>query len=498
MSVCTACGSTLGPGEGFCTDCGRRVGQSHASTVAIPAGAVTASTRRPRAALQAVPEGNKRRSRDSRESPTAAKPPRKKPEPRTAGSPSSDNISSARIYNEASNPKSSSSKENRPNGSNRSSRYKSQKQLSGGSNPASSVLTPLEVNNHSRPSIIRVLTNSRPSSEAVLCIDSRSKREGKGSTLDLTGRNLEQDTKNQDKKKRYKLRVRRKQMKFPELVTSGCVRLAAAIFRKFDLDKNGLISRKELEESITKVCSVSPRTAGKRASAVINEIQANSTIKNKGGEDVEFNEFLNVVAASRTGTNAPETKKLIQNAGFHYNVSDFVSRFYRPRPQEKGYFQSYKCWPPPIAILLLSVLMLAVFIYYVELDNQCAGEKLGSTQLRCPEVFDNVWAYHYDSAYKGEWWRFLTYMVLHAGAAHITANLFLQTFVGVPLEMAHGPWRPLLLYILGVLAGSFAVSMFDEKVNLVGASAGAYALVGAHLANLCHYWHVMPFAWFNH
>ncbi|GAB5363605.1 hypothetical protein AAMO2058_000898000 [Amorphochlora amoebiformis] len=127
----------------------------------------------------------------------------------------------------------------------------------------------------------------------------------------------------------------------------------------------------------------------------------------------------------------------------------------------------------------MSVFLIVVFTYYVHVDN----------------VFESMWAYHYDSAYKNQWWRFLSYMVLHAGAGHIAANLFLQLIVGIPLEMIHGFWRPGLLYFLGVLAGSCCVSMFDEKTNTVGASGGVYTLVGAHVADIVNYWDIMPYAW---
>mmetsp|Transcript_27829 Transcript_27829/g.38867 ORF Transcript_27829/g.38867 Transcript_27829/m.38867 type:complete len:196 (+) Transcript_27829:227-814(+) len=84
-------------------------------------------------------------------------------------------------------------------------------------------------------------------------------------------------------------------------------------------------------------------------------------------------------------------------------------------------------------------------------------------------------------------------MLLHAGAAHVTANLFWQIIVGIPLEMVHGPGRIFVLYVLGGLAGSFSVSIFDKNTNIVGASAGCYALVGAHVANIIKCWTIMPF-----
>jgi len=178
-----------------------------------------------------------------------------------------------------------------------------------------------------------------------------------------------------------------------------------------------------------------------------------------------------------------------------YGFSKGIQTFYAP--QKKDFTESYVCWPPPLLFVSISVLLLFIFAHYVENDNRCHGERLGSTSLECPLVFDSIWAYHYDAAYKNEWWRFITYMALHASASHIASNIFLQLIVGLPLEMAHGPWRILLLYVLGGLAGTCCVSMFDEKTNVVGASAGCYALVGAHVANIINYWSIMPYAWFR-
>jgi len=57
--------------------------------------------------------------------------------------------------------------------------------------------------------------------------------------------------------------------------------------------------------------------------------------------------------------------------------------------------------------------------------------------------------------------------------------------LGIPLEMVHGWWRVLLVYLAGVLAGSLGTSVTDPTVYLAGASGGVYALITAHLATIC-------------
>lgn len=62
------------------------------------------------------------------------------------------------------------------------------------------------------------------------------------------------------------------------------------------------------------------------------------------------------------------------------------------------------------------------------------------------------------------------------------SNLFFQLALGVPLEIVHKWWRLLVVYSAGIVGGSLAHSVTDYEINLVGASGGCYAIIGAHLA----------------
>jgi rhomboid-related protein 1/2/3 len=96
-----------------------------------------------------------------------------------------------------------------------------------------------------------------------------------------------------------------------------------------------------------------------------------------------------------------------------------------------------------------------------------------------------------------EAWRFLTYMFVHVGVFHLVVNLVVQIMLGIPLEMVHGWWRVLLVYLAGVLAGSLGTSVTDPTVYLAGASGGVYALITAHLATICMNWAEMQFPLLN-
>lgn len=66
----------------------------------------------------------------------------------------------------------------------------------------------------------------------------------------------------------------------------------------------------------------------------------------------------------------------------------------------------------------------------------------------------------------------------------MVVNVVVQILLGVPLEMVHGWWRVLTVYISGVVAGSLSTSITDPKVYLAGASGGVYAIITAHVASI--------------
>ena len=67
---------------------------------------------------------------------------------------------------------------------------------------------------------------------------------------------------------------------------------------------------------------------------------------------------------------------------------------------------------------------------------------------------------------------------------HLLTNLIFQLVLGLPLEIVHKWWRLMIVYFAGTIGGSLAHSVTDFSVNLVGASGGCYALVGAHMASV--------------
>ena len=92
-------------------------------------------------------------------------------------------------------------------------------------------------------------------------------------------------------------------------------------------------------------------------------------------------------------------------------------------------------------------------------------------------TWDALWA-------QGHWLRLFSALFLHADWAHLLGNLVFLLIFGLPAERAMGPWRFLLLFLLGgAVANLAAVAVIDTPDQLIiGASGAVSALIGAYLA----------------
>ncbi|XP_072387033.1 rhomboid-related protein 2-like [Diabrotica undecimpunctata] len=136
--------------------------------------------------------------------------------------------------------------------------------------------------------------------------------------------------------------------------------------------------------------------------------------------------------------------------------------------------QYYSIWPPPLVILIMSILQLIFFIVSIN-----SGE--GSWDK----------ALIYIPQKRKEVWRYFTYSLVHIGYPHLILNLVVQLILGLPLEIVHKKWRVLIVYLAGVLAGSLGSTITHPNNYLYGASAGVYALLVAHIGTIIINWREM-------
>ncbi|XP_004467174.1 rhomboid-related protein 2 [Dasypus novemcinctus] len=157
-------------------------------------------------------------------------------------------------------------------------------------------------------------------------------------------------------------------------------------------------------------------------------------------------------------------------------VYSIVSKWMLPEEARRTYLDRANCLPPPVFIITISLAELAVFIYYTVWKPQKQWITLDTGILESP--------FSYRPDKREEAWRFISYMLVHAGVQHILGNLVMQLILGIPLEMVHKGHRVGLVYLAGVIAGSLASSIFDPLKSLVGASGGVYALMGGYFMNV--------------
>lgn len=92
-----------------------------------------------------------------------------------------------------------------------------------------------------------------------------------------------------------------------------------------------------------------------------------------------------------------------------------------------------------------------------------------------------------------DWWaalrdgsvlRLFTALFLHADWSHLLGNLVFLLIFGLPAERVLGPWRLLLLFLLGGAAANLAAlyAMGSPDQIIIGASGAVSALLGAYLA----------------
>ncbi|VVC98565.1 unnamed protein product [Leptidea sinapis] len=101
----------------------------------------------------------------------------------------------------------------------------------------------------------------------------------------------------------------------------------------------------------------------------------------------------------------------------------------------------------------------------------------------------------------GSWlqepWRLITYGFIHAGTTHLALNALVALAVGWPLEREQGWARVALMWCGGVAAGALGAGALQPRVRVVGASAAVYALLTAHLPNVCLRFGYIPLWWFR-
>ncbi|XP_017782023.1 PREDICTED: rhomboid-related protein 2-like [Nicrophorus vespilloides] len=245
------------------------------------------------------------------------------------------------------------------------------------------------------------------------------------------------------------------------------------VFQTYDVNNDGRINIRELRDMIRSTAYEQgiPRH-------VIRAIHKSADVNMDG--ELDFQEFLYMV-------NNPDNELFFTKVQEKY--SQYV-KFLVPKRRrvleettvDGRYEDQYKCCPPPVIMILISLIEIILFGTDLALGND-------SNEITGPVAN----ALLYDPHQRKEFWRFLTYMFVHIGKYHLIVNILVQIVLGVPLEMVHNGLRVAVVYLAGVIAGSLGTSITDPTVRLAGASGGVYSLITAHLASIIMNWSEMTY-----
>jgi membrane associated rhomboid family serine protease len=94
------------------------------------------------------------------------------------------------------------------------------------------------------------------------------------------------------------------------------------------------------------------------------------------------------------------------------------------------------------------------------------------------------WIFEHGALYgplvaNGDLERLLTAAFLHYGPIHLGMNMLVLWWIGRPLEVALGPLRYVLLYLVAGLAGSAGALIATPTAVTVGASGAIFGILGA-------------------
>ena len=124
---------------------------------------------------------------------------------------------------------------------------------------------------------------------------------------------------------------------------------------------------------------------------------------------------------------------------------------------------------PLIATKLITFVIVAAFILVALHDQRIDGTGRWSADLALSQF----------ALHDHQWWRLLSYSLVHFGLIHIGGNLLVLWIVGRELEPGTGPIRFATLFVVSVLGGAAGALIATPNGFTGGASGGVFGAAAA-------------------
>jgi len=92
---------------------------------------------------------------------------------------------------------------------------------------------------------------------------------------------------------------------------------------------------------------------------------------------------------------------------------------------------------------------------------------------------------------RGELWRLVCPMMLHANFMHLFFNVFFQLRIGFGMEKQFGKSKMQVLYVTCGVIGNLISVMLDPYKLAVGASTAGFGLIGVWVAEIMMSWELL-------
>ncbi len=130
-----------------------------------------------------------------------------------------------------------------------------------------------------------------------------------------------------------------------------------------------------------------------------------------------------------------------------------------------------------------SVALLAINAFFFLLELLVTAHLGGGLSvMNIPVPVIVIMGCKYRLVFAGQWWRLITAGFLHGGLIHILMNSYALWILVTEAEQFYGTARFVVAYVTSTFTGFLLSALMSPGVPSVGASAGAFGLIGMMLA----------------
>ena len=135
-----------------------------------------------------------------------------------------------------------------------------------------------------------------------------------------------------------------------------------------------------------------------------------------------------------------------------------------------------RCCTFTVLIIVIDVIMYLISLWLYKITNT---EFLAPN----PKALDTLgWKDARKIKKRGQVWRFLTPVFLHASFVHLALNLLSTIVIGSGLENGLGSWKLALLYFISSIGGILFSCTFNPLAYSAGASTAIFGLIGYYVS----------------